>query len=245
MSGFSSAFLAVRDFRPDTTWHATKADPFPVWRVHSRFSGGESLQTSLNRIDTPELWRPGSVAPLRKALAMKYESAHEELLLRKAEDALETLKLYHQSFLQPNAIARVRPWETAVEDAFRRTEELRKFLEKELPDYTESLESHGGRLRMEFLRGLNLAERQFGPETFRESVARLIPVLDRTQEGRRLQYFAALAKPLIDLHALKDATDKLDGFTHLEWESAAKKAELSAAKLAATVKEKSQNLSQP
>jgi hypothetical protein len=157
---------------------------------------------------------------------MKYESTYKELLLKRAEDALETLERYHQSFLQPEAIARVRPWhwETLVKDALRSTEELRKFVEKELPDYTDGLESHGARLRMEFLRGLNLAENQLGTETVRESVARLMPVLDETQEGRRLQYFAALAKPLIDLHALKDATKKLpDGFTHLEWNRLRKK----------------------
>ena len=116
-----------------------------------------------------------------------------------------------------------------MEQAFFRIEELGKFVEKEFPDYTDNL---GTSLRMEFLRGVDAIRVQRGEPTALASLARLTQVLNGTQEGKRLQYFAAYREPFLDLHALKDARNKLedariespDGRSRLEsWKSAGKR----------------------
>ena len=152
-----------------------------------------------------------------------YESQYQKLLLD-AGDALSTLKLY------PKSLPDIPKWDTAVGEAFLTLEELRKVVGTKFPSFTYLIDSFAVGVKTEFLRGLNAVEK-LEPETARRSAARLLPVLNETEDGKIL---ALSAKPLIDLHALK-ATNKLtggSGFAHWDsLESAAKRAALSAARL--------------
>src|SRR6516162_5333006 len=121
-----------------------------------------------------------------------YESQYQKLLLD-AGDALSTLKLY------PKSLPDIPKWDTAVGEAFLTLEELRKVVGTKFPSFTYLIDSFAVSVKTKFLRGLNAVEK-LEPETARRSAARLLPVLNETEDGKIL---ALSAKPLIDLHALK------------------------------------------